>query len=228
MAMLTSLIDVLFPKVCLGCNAMLTDYEQYICTSCRHELPVTTFHLNQDETINKIFYGRAQIEQATALLRFQKKGIVQHLMHNLKYKGYQDIGIFLGEWLGEELKTIPEYQKVDVIIPVPLHPKKMKKRGYNQVEKFAQNLATALEKDYLDDVLMKQTNTSSQVYKNRLERWTSPKEQFVLQNSYKLKSKHILLVDDIITTGATLEACIEVLNSEENHKISIATMAFAS
>lgn len=228
MAMLTSLIDVLFPKVCLGCNAMLTDYEQYICTSCRHELPVTNFHLNQDETINKIFYGRAQIEQATALLRFQKKGIVQHLMHNLKYKGYQDIGIFLGEWLGEELKTIPEYQKVDVIIPVPLHPKKMKKRGYNQVEKFAQNLATALEKDYLDDVLMKQTNTSSQVYKNRLERWTSPKEQFVLQNSYKLKSKHILLVDDIITTGATLEACIEVLNSEENHKISIATMAFAS
>lgn len=226
--MLTSLIDVLFPKVCLGCNAMLTDYEQYICTSCRHELPVTNFHLNQDETINKIFYGRAQIEQATALLRFQKKGIVQHLMHNLKYKGYHDIGIFLGEWLGEELKTIPEYQKVDVIIPVPLHPKKMKKRGYNQVEKFAQNLATALEKDYLDDVLMKQTNTSSQVYKNRLERWTSPKEQFVLQNSYKLKSKHILLVDDIITTGATLEACIEVLNSEENHKISIATMAFAS
>lgn len=228
MAMLTSLIDVLFPKVCLGCNAMLTDYEQYICTSCRHELPVTNFHLNQDETINKIFYGRAQIEQATALLRFQKKGIVQHLMHNLKYKGYQDIGIFLGEWLGEELKTIPEYQKVDVIIPVPLHPKKLKKRGYNQVEKFAQNLATALEKDYLDDVLMKQTNTSSQVYKNRLERWTSPKEQFVLQNSHKLKSKHILLVDDIITTGATLEACIEVLNSEENHKISIATMAFAS
>ena len=228
MTMLTSLIDVLFPKVCLGCNAMLTDYEKYICTSCRHELPITNFHLNQDETIKKIFYGRAQIEQATSLLRFQKKGIVQHLIHNLKYKGYQDIGIFLGEWLGEELKTLPKYKKIDVVIPVPLHPKKLKKRGYNQVAKFAQHLAAALEKDYLDDVLIKQTNTSSQVYKNRLERWTSPKEQLVLQNNYKIKGKHILLVDDIITTGATLEACIEVLNSEENHKISIATIAFAS
>ena len=228
MTMLMSLIDVLFPKVCLGCNAMLTDHEQHICTSCRHELPVTNFHLNQDETIKKIFFGRAKIEQATALLRFQKKGIVQNLMHNLKYKGYQDIGVFLGEWLGEELKTLSEYQKIDVVIPVPLHPKKLKKRGYNQVEKFAQNLAAAFDKDYLDDVLMKQTNNSSQVYKNRLERWTSPKEQFILQNSHKLKGKHILLVDDIITTGATLEACIEVLNSEENHKISIATIAFAS
>ena len=228
MFMFTALIDLFFPKVCLGCDGMLTDHEHYVCTSCRHELPVTNFHLNNDDTVKKIFYGRSKIENATSLLRFQKKGIVQHLIHNLKYKGFEDVGMFLGEWLGEDIKTLPGYQSVEVVIPVPLHPKKLKKRGFNQVEKFALAIADALGAEYLDNVLKKQTNTSSQVYKNRLERWTNPKEQFVLQNGDNIKGKHILLVDDIITTGATLEACIEILNSEENHKISIATMAITS
>lgn len=226
--MMSALLDVFFPKVCLGCEGMLTDNEYYLCTSCRHELPITNFHFTNDDTVKKIFYGRSKIEHATALLRFQKKGIVQHLLHNLKYKGHQDVGLFLGQWLGEELKNLEGYKNVDVIIPVPLHPKKFKKRGYNQVEKFAKEIALALQAEYVDDVLKKQTNTSSQVYKNRLERWTNPKERFVLQNKHKIKGKYILLVDDIITTGATLEACIAILNSEENHKISIAAMAITT
>ena len=226
--MVSALLDVFFPKVCLGCDSMLTDHEYYLCTTCRHELPITNFHLTNDDTVKKIFYGRSKVEHATALLRFQKKGIVQHLIHNLKYKGYQDVGEFLGQWLGEELKSLTNYASIDVVIPVPLHPKKFKKRGYNQVAKFAQEIAMALNAEYIDDVLKKQTNTSSQVYKNRLERWTNPKERFVLQNSHRIRGKYILLVDDIITTGATLEACMAILNSEENHKISIATMAITS
>ncbi|HLT53087.1 MAG TPA: phosphoribosyltransferase family protein [Flavobacteriaceae bacterium] len=223
--MFNSLLDLFFPKVCLGCNYLLRDHEAYLCTTCRHHLPVTNFHFNKDETVKNVFYGRCNIEQATALLRFQKKGLVQQLLHNLKYKGHEDVSKFLGAWLGEDLKSLPEYRSIDVVIPVPLHPKKLRKRSYNQVAQFGKEIACSLNAEYLDNVLIKTTNTSSQVYKNRFSRWTNPKEQFVLQNSQLIEDKHILLVDDIITTGATMEACIEVLNSEKNHKISLAAMA---
>lgn len=223
--MFNSLLDLFFPKVCLGCNFLLRDQEAYLCTTCRHHLPVTNFHFNKDETVKNVFYGRCNIEQATTLLRFQKKGLVQQLLHNLKYKGHEDVSKFLGAWLGEDLKSLPEYRSIDVVIPVPLHPKKLRKRSYNQVAQFGKEIACSLNAEYLDNVLIKTTNTSSQVYKNRFSRWTNPKEQFVLQNSQLIEGKHILLVDDIITTGATMEACIEVLNSEKNHKISLAAMA---
>src|SRR5690606_4907398 len=220
-----ALFNLFFPKVCFECNSLLKDFESYVCTLCRHELPATQFHFTGDDTVKKILYGRAHLENATALLRFEKKGVVQHLIHNLKYKGHEEIGVFLGQWLGEELKTLPEYQTVDCVVPVPLHRKKLKKRGYNQVAKFGQEIAKALEAEYLDQVLLKITNTSSQVYNNRLARWFNPEEVFVCQNRERLRGKHLLLVDDLITTGATLEACIEVLNAKTTHKISIATMA---
>lgn len=225
--MLESLLNLFFPKVCYGCNGMLHDNERYVCTTCRHKLPVTDFHLNKDESVLKVFYGRVPIEAATALLRFEKKGITQSLLHNLKYKGFEDIGIFLGAWLGAELKTIPEYQYIDMVIPVPLHKNKLRKRGYNQVAKFAQELAKSLDAEYVDDVLIKVSNTSSQVTKSRLTRWLSNVEIFKVINSEKIQNKHILLVDDIITTGATLEACGTVLLKNNKVKISIATMAIA-
>ncbi|TYB78952.1 ComF family protein [Bizionia myxarmorum] len=225
--MLESLINLFFPKVCYVCNGLLHDNERYVCTTCRHKLPVTNFHLNKDESVLKVFYGRVPIEAATALLRFEKKGITQSLMHNLKYKGFEDIGIFLGAWLGAELKTIPEYQTIDMVIPVPLHKNKLRKRGYNQVAKFAQELAKSLDAEYVDDVLIKVSNTSSQVTKSRLTRWLSNVEIFKVINSEKIQNKHILLVDDIITTGATLEACGTVLLKNNKVKISIATMAIA-
>lgn len=225
--MIKDLFDLFFPKVCYGCTNYLKDFEKYLCTHCRHELPLTNFHITHDATVKKVLYGRAQLENATALLRYEKQGIVQQLLHNLKYRGYEEIGKFLGEWLGEDLKTIEAFKTVDCVIPVPLHPKKLRKRGYNQVTKFGQEIAKALDVDFIDTVLQKKTNTSSQVYKNRLTRWFNPEEHFVCNDMELLKEKHILLVDDIITTGATIEACIDVLNAQENHKISIATMAIA-
>jgi len=225
--MLKSIINIFFPKVCYTCHKLLNDNELDLCTNCRNNLPVTNFHFNNDNTVLKVFYGRVKIENGTALLRFEKKGIVQQLIHGLKYKGQEQIGVFLGDWLGGELKTLKAYEEIDVVIPVPLHKKKLKKRGYNQVAKFAQHIANSLNVLYIDDVLLKVTNTKSQTLKNRLARWTNNDELFTLQNKNSIANKHILLVDDLITTGATMEACITVLQQVENVKISVASMAIA-
>ena len=194
---------------------------------CRHDLPITNFHFDNNDSVAKALYGRAKIENGTALFRFEKKGNVQRLIHNLKYKDHEHIGFVLGNWLGGELKTLESYKNIDAVIPVPLHKNKLRKRGYNQVALFGQQVAEALNADYLDDVLVKVTNTKSQVNKKRLARWTNSDELFTLKNMEAIDNKHILVVDDIITTGATLEACISILNQAKNIKISIATMAIA-
>lgn len=225
--MFKSIINLFFPKVCYACQNLLSDNEDAICIDCRHDLPVTNFHFDDNDTVKKVLYGRAKVENGTALFRFEKRGLVQQLIHGLKYRGYENIGFLLGKWLGGELKTVEAYRAIDVVIPVPLHKKKLKKRGYNQVAKFGQCIAKALHTDYKDDVLLKVTNTKSQVNKKRFARWNSNEELFALQNAQAIENKHILLVDDIITTGATLEACISILNQAKNVKISIATMAIA-
>jgi ComF family protein len=225
--MLKPIVDLLFPKVCYACHNYLNDNEDIICVDCRHDLPITNFHFDDCDNIKKVLYGRAIIENGTALFRFKKKGNVQRLIHHLKYKKQEQIGYTLGNWLGGELKTLEAYNTVDAVIPVPLHKNKLKKRGYNQVAQFGQQIALALEIDYFDDVLIKITNTKSQTTKSRISRWINSDELFILNNVEAIENKHILLVDDLITTGATLEACINVLNQAKNIKISIATMAIA-
>jgi len=223
-----NLLNIFFPKVCFGCSHFLTDNEASLCTKCRHDLPITNYHFIDNNTVEKVFYGRIKLEHATALLSFEKKGIVQHLLHNLKYKGQEDVGVFLGKWLGHELASIDAYQNIDLVIPVPLHKKKQRKRGYNQVSKFGIEIANALNAEYCDNVLVKTTNTKTQVFKKRIARWNSNNEVFTIENSNLINSKHILLVDDIITTGATIEACANVLNKAQKVKISVASMAIAS
>lgn len=225
--MFQSVIDLFFPKICYACLKPLRDNETTICVTCRHNLPVTNFHFKQDETVKKVLYGRAELENATALFRFEKKGLVQELLHGLKYRGYETIGITLGNWLGSELKTLEAYKAIDMVIPVPLHKKKLRQRGYNQVAEFGRHIALQLKVPYRDDLLLKITNTKSQVNKKRFSRWGDTDTLFALQNTSELQNKHILLVDDIITTGATLEACANVLKKAENIKISIATIAIA-
>ncbi|MEC3906613.1 phosphoribosyltransferase family protein [Tamlana sp. 2201CG12-4] len=225
--MFKSLVNLFFPKVCHACMSLLNDREDTICLNCRHDLPITNFHFENNQSVPKVLYGRSKIENGTALFRFEKKGIVQQLIHNLKYKNHEHIGFVLGNWLGGELKTIDAYKTIDVVIPVPLHKNKLKKRGYNQVAKFGQQIAEALDAGYVDDVLLKVTNTKSQVTKKRFARWGDNTELFTIDNPHIIESKHILLVDDIITTGATIEACITALNEVKNIKISVATMAIA-
>lgn len=221
------MLNLFFPKVCYACNSVLLDNENHICTICRQELPVTNYHFNADETVEKVFYGRVKIEKATALLKFEKKSRVQQLLHNLKYRGHETIGEVLGQWLGYELNASKQYNTVDIVIPVPLHKSKLRKRGYNQVAKFGNEIAKALNVAYIDDVLIKTSTTSTQVFKKRFARWNADNEVFSTTNLAKIEGKHILLVDDIITTGATIEACVQQLQKAKHIKVSVATMAIA-
>jgi len=220
------MLNILFPKVCSGCKEVLYPSENTLCAHCIHRLPLACHHRTSDPSMKNIFYGRMAIENATAVLYFQKKGITQEILHNLKYKGHRSISSFFGKWLGTELAEIKEYRDIDLVIPVPLHKQKQKKRGYNQVEGFAEEIAKALGIPYYDSVLIKISKTSSQVFKKRFTRFQS-EEIFTIKNSQKVENKHILLVDDILTTGATLENCAIQLKKCSNVKLSLATIAIA-
>ena len=220
------MLNILFPKVCGGCKEVLYPSENTLCSHCIHRLPLACHHRTTDPSMKNIFYGRLAIENATAVLYFQKKGITQEILHNLKYKGHRSISSFFGKWLGAELAEIKEYRDIDLVIPVPLHKQKLKKRGYNQVEGFAEEIAKALEIPYYDSVLIKISKTSSQVFKKRFTRFQS-EEIFTIKNSHTVENKHILLVDDILTTGATLENCAIQLKKCSNVKLSLATIAIA-
>ncbi len=225
--MIINLLNLFFPKVCLACDNQLETNELYVCTFCRHELPLTNFESTIDNDVTKRLYGRVQLENASALFWFTKKGLVQHLIHNLKYKGHEDVGVFLGQWLGQELQQQEAFKTVDVVVPVPLHSKRLRQRGFNQVHKFGEELAAALGCDFNIEVLQKGKATKTQVFKDRLKRWIADDSLFVVTDYESLKGKHILLVDDIITTGATIEICANALSKIEGVTISVATMAIA-
>ncbi|WP_299259516.1 ComF family protein [uncultured Aquimarina sp.] len=223
--MLSDLAYLFYPIYCAACDNPLYKNERILCTSCRHKLPLGNFHKVNAKKIEKVFYGRAKIENATSLLVFEKDSLVQNLIHNLKYRGREEIGKELGIWLGQELTQLPDYQNIDYIIPVPLHPKRLRERGYNQVEKFGREIAKKLDTEYIDFVLKKNSYNEKQSKNSRLTRWINTSETFGIQNESLLINKHILIVDDIVTTGATIEACIQVLKTIPGIKISIATMA---
>jgi len=218
-------INLLYPTVCHICEAELLKNEELICTSCLHDLPVTSYHLDNENPVKKVFYGRLKIEKATALLHFRKKAGVQHLIHDLKYRGHREIGTYLGKWLGTELATSDWKNIIDVVIPVPLHKSRLRERGYNQVEDFGKEIAASLNAEYIDNILLKISSTQTQTLKDRLSRWGKLEETLQIQNSEKIIGKHILLVDDLVTTGATLEACAHKLYEVPDIKISVATMA---
>ncbi|TSE08006.1 ComF family protein [Aquimarina algiphila] len=223
--MLRDLAYLLYPIYCAACNSPLYKNERLLCTSCRHELPLGNFHNVNAKKIEKVFYGRAKIENATSLFVFHKDSLVQNLIHNLKYRGREEIGTELGQWLGSDLSQITEYQDIDIIIPVPLHKKRLQERGYNQVEKFGIEIAKKLSAKYIDSVLKKKSYNKKQSKHGRLSRWINTSETFKVENESLLVNKHILLIDDIVTTGATIEACVKELNTIPGIKISIATMA---
>lgn len=218
------MLNLLFPRVCIGCKELLVTGEEVICMECIHRLPLASFHKTGSEMLKDAFYGRFLVENATSLIQFQKRGLTQELLHSLKYRGRKEISSFFGKWLGAELVDIDSYKSIEMIIPVPLHKQKLKKRGFNQVEGFGKELALALNVPYRDDILIKISKSGSQVFKTRILRFEA-EEEFSIQNLEEIKNKHLLLVDDIITTGATLEKCALQLLHAENVKISIATIA---
>ena len=225
--MIESLINLFFPKVCAGCNSFLLSNENVICTTCRHEIPLTNHHKNQNnEAIGK-FYGRIPVEFASALFYFHKKGIVQELIHKLKYKGHQEIGETIGNWYAEELKSVKEIADVDYIIPVPLHKKRLKNRGYNQVTKFGEALSENLNIPFEENILTRTIYSETQVRKNISDRSEVNKSVFEVNSNEKFYNKHFMLIDDVITTGSTLEACGRELLKISGAKLSIVCIAMS-
>jgi ComF family protein len=214
--------------VCFGCNAHLIRGEQHLCTVCRNDLPLTDYTFNEENPIDRIFYGRINLKKASSFLFFTENGIVKQLIHHLKYKNQEQIGTFLGDWYGQIVKNDDALGVIDAVVPVPLHKKKLTKRGYNQVANFAKRLAFHLNTDYVDNILIKTANTKTQTTKGRIGRWQSDKALYTLTDSKYFKNKNILLVDDVITSGATMEICSKALQETEGITVQITSMAVVS
>lgn len=222
-----SLLKLFYPDQCSACDDLLNSGEKIICTNCRHALPLAHFHTTTYNPIVKLLYGRTTLETGAALFYFDKKTRVQRLIHNLKYKGQEKISSYLGEWLGAELLDNAYFKDIDCVIPVPLHRKRLKSRGYNQVAGFGKAIANALQIPYNDTVLYRKKATNTQVFLNRMFRSSEVIDSFALYENQSLAHKHVLLVDDLITTGGTIEGCALALKQVEGLKVSVAVMAIA-
>lgn len=183
--------------------------------------------MHQENPISRVFWGRVKLNAATSFLFFNKGGNVQELMHALKYKNKKEVGIYLGELLGQEIKNSPLFNHIDLVIPVPLHPKKYRKRGFNQSEVIAIGINNVIRAKIDPTSFVRMVNTDSQTRKSRYNRWENVKGVFGILNEDQISGKHILLVDDVLTTGATLEACAATLLNVENTTVSVATLAYA-
>ncbi|TGD58464.1 ComF family protein [Flavobacterium humi] len=225
--MLKKLIKLFFPEICSGCSEILLENETSICVACRHHLPLTNHLLDIENEGFKRFYGRIPVAHSSAMLYYHKKGIVQQLIHNLKYKNHQEIGTLLGNWYAEDLKANLTLKDVDYIVPVPLHKKRLKERGYNQVTTFSKAISSGLGKKYDPFILIRKEYAATQSKKNLANRNSVSENTFGIQFSEIHHDKHFLLVDDVLTTGATLEACGKALLQIPGSKISIVTMAMS-
>lgn len=224
---LSDFVSLIFPQLCAACDASLVAGEDIICTDCRYSLPLTNFHQQPDNIVAQQFWGKLNIEAAYALYYFNKGGKVQNLVHHLKYNGMHRIGNVLGEIAGKQLKQNLTFSAVDYVVPVPLHKKRIKERGYNQSAHFAEGIAKALGCQCEINNLVRKVATKTQTHKSRFARFENMKDVFDVVSPETLAGKHVLLVDDIVTTGSTLEACGMELLKVPGLKLSIATIAYA-
>lgn len=222
-----NIINLFYPRVCAACGELLLQDEETVCLKCRYLLPKTGYEHTPDNPLAQTFYGRVRLHAVTACFFFSKKGRVQHLIHELKYKGNREAGIFLGQQIGESIKDAPLFQGIDYLIPVPLHPKRERKRGYNQSFVIAQGISEVTGIAIGDKYLIRVVNTATQTKKNKEERYMNVKDIFQLQNGAELEGKHVLLIDDVLTTGATLESCAHQFENIPGITISVATAACA-
>ncbi|QKG54050.1 ComF family protein [Hymenobacter sp. BRD67] len=227
--LLADLAALFFPRPCLACHELLVAGETHLCTSCRAELPYTDYHLlpPDQNPLARRFWGKLPVQHTLSYLVFLKNGRVQELLHQLKYRGQQQVGSALGQLYGAELAAAGLGPEFDLVVPVPLHRRKLARRGYNQAEAFATGLAAALPCPCAAHVLLRTEHTASQTRKGRAARWQNVATVFEVAEPERIVGCHILLVDDVLTTGATLEACATVLLTAGAQAVSIATIACA-
>jgi len=223
---LSGFTGLFFPTICPACKFRMSD-EILLCLKCESHLPETNFHLNMDNPVAKTFWGRVPVKAATALYYYNKGSKVQNLIHQIKYKGNQKLGVFAGKKLGNILNNSEHFKNIDLIIPVPLHPKKLKIRGFNQSTCIANGISAAIDKPVVELAVSRVSFTNTQTRKNRTDRWQNVKDVFEVTDNEILKGKNILVVDDVITTGATLEALLYKIQQQTNAQFYVASLAYA-
>ncbi|HMO61326.1 MAG TPA: phosphoribosyltransferase family protein [Ferruginibacter sp.] len=223
-----SFFHLLYPHICTGCGSDLLSKDNQLCAKCMTALPYTHYAMHEGNPVEKIFGGRLPIAAAHSQFYFEKTSLMQHLVHQLKYKGNTSIGIYLGELLGKTLSVSHRFQQIDALIPLPLYPEKEKKRGYNQAAIICQGISAVLRIPIINNNLIRRRYTDTQTKKHRTERWENVADSFIVRDSEALCGKHLLLVDDVITTGATLEAGGAALMQAKDTKLSIATLTIAT
>ena len=221
------LVELLYPQLCITCGNRLVSQEKYICIGCWLDLPVSRFHIVPENIVAQLFWGRVQIEHATSYFFYQKGSRYQKLIYYIKYKGLKELGMETGKRFGDILSDSDSFKSIDVIVPVPLHPNKQKSRGYNQSEWIGRGLAEVLKKPLDAGNLHRKIHSATQTRKDRFGRWQNVDGIFGVHHPDEFSHKHILVIDDVVTTGSTLEACAFELLKIPGTKVSIATLAIA-
>lgn len=225
---LKSLAHLFYPNVCTGCGTDILKEDSILCLQCINELPHTNFSKHTDNPVEKIFWGRLGITAAMSEFYFAKGTLIQKLIHQLKYRGDKEIGLYLGKIMGSSLANNDRFTKIDALVPLPLNAYKEHKRGYNQAAVLCKGMAEILNTPVITSNVIRKRFTDTQTKKHRAQRWENVEGSFEILNNEEFKGKHILLVDDVITTGATLEACGEEILKINGAALSIATLAFAA
>jgi len=224
--LLSSLMQLFYPHQCLGCRSDFLRLDHLLCSRCIQRLPETGFFERENNPVEKAFYGRIRLKQAAALYYFTKNSLVQELMIQLKYRGNREAGLFLGRMIGNAIRLSGRFTDLDYLVPLPLNPKKQFKRGYNQAELICKGISEVCGIPLLTDAVVRKQFTESQTTQNRVARWLNMEGVFEIRLPEQLANKHILLVDDVITTGATLEACGSYILAVPGTRLSIATAAY--
>jgi len=225
-AALQDFSHLFFPHNCLGCGSDALQNDAILCMQCFSQLPVTGFIQQPGNPVEKIFYGRVNIAAAGSAFYFTKDSVMQNMIIALKYRGNREAGHYMGRLLGMQLADTERFNTVDVIIPLPLNIKKEKKRGYNQAAVIAEGIQAAWNKPVLQKATARKLFTNTQTQKGRIERWQNMQDVFEVKDVAALEGKHILLVDDVVTTGASLEACAMPILKVPGATISVATIAY--
>jgi ComF family protein len=222
-----SALHLFYPHQCLGCNVDQISATDPICPACLLELPRTYYESFPENPIEKIFHGRIPVEAATSLFYFSKGHLLQQLMHALKYQGNKYIGYYLGKELAKTIQSNTRFERIDAIIPMPMVQTKADKRGYNQAHIIAEGIASILDLPLIEQAIVRKGSTKSQTRLNRMNRWQNVQERFELLNGASLKNRNVLIVDDVVTTGASIESCSIEIRKANPASLSIATVACA-
>ncbi|MDU1890233.1 MAG: phosphoribosyltransferase family protein [Dysgonomonas sp.] len=223
-----NILNLFFPDLCVVCQNRLIEGEQHICVDCLLLIPKTNFHLHPDNRLEQFFAGRIPFERIAAYAYFVKGGSVQSIIHELKYKNNPDIGCFIGQLCGNSVKDSDFISDIDLLVPVPLHPKRQKQRGYNQSLEICKGISGITQIPIDDKTLIREVNNLSQTKNSRFDRWQNVTDIFAMTDYESFRDKHILLVDDVITTGSTLESCVKEILKFTKCRISIFAVGTAS